>query len=117
MTKSNSAHSSTTGSAERGSNSSTNSRKSAAKTPATTASDATPIDATVRTSVRQYLTEIDGELPTDFYQLVLSQVEAPLLEEVMRHTRNNQTSAAHLLGLNRGTLRKKLRLYKLSGEP
>ncbi|HKK23920.1 MAG TPA: DNA-binding transcriptional regulator Fis [Pseudohaliea sp.] len=78
--------------------------------------DSSVLDHTVRSSVRQYLDEIDGELPTDFYQLVLSQVEAPLLEEVMRHTRNNQTRAAHLLGLNRGTLRKKLRLYNLSGE-
>ncbi|MEQ8262132.1 DNA-binding transcriptional regulator Fis [Pseudohaliea sp.] len=98
-------------------NSSTNSKKNAGAVPAVPATDATPIDATVRTSVRQYLAEIDGELPTDFYQLVLSQVEAPLLEEVMRHTRNNQTRAAHLLGLNRGTLRKKLRLYRLYGEP
>ena len=91
--------------------------KSAGKAPATSSPSPTPIDDTVRSSVRQYLAEIDGELPTDFYQLVLSQVEAPLLEEVMRHTRNNQTRAAHLLGLNRGTLRKKLRLYNLSGEP
>ena len=99
------------------SKSSTGSKKSDGKAPAATPATGTPIDATVRTSVRQYLAEIDGELPTDFYQLVLSQVEAPLLEEVMRHTRNNQTRAAHLLGLNRGTLRKKLRLYNLSGEP
>jgi Fis family transcriptional regulator len=113
MTKNSSTGSKTTSST----NSGTNSKKKAGTVPAISSTDATPIDATVRTSVRQYLAEIDGELPTDFYQLVLSQVEAPLLEEVMRHTRNNQTRAAHLLGLNRGTLRKKLRLYKLSGEP
>jgi Fis family transcriptional regulator len=112
MTKNSSTGSKTTSRT----NSSTN-KKNAGTVPAISSTDATPIDATVRTSVRQYLAEIDGELPTDFYQLVLSQVEAPLLEEVMRHTRNNQTRAAHLLGLNRGTLRKKLRLYKLSGEP
>jgi Fis family transcriptional regulator len=40
-------------------------------------------------------------------------VEAPLLEEVLRYTRNNQTKAAVLLGLNRGTLRKKLKQYDL----
>jgi len=97
--------------------SSTSGNKNAGKAPATSSLTPAPIDDTVRTSVRQYLAEIDGELPTDFYQLVLSQVEAPLLEKVMRHTHNNQTRAAHLLGLNRGTLRKKLRLYKLSGEP
>jgi Fis family transcriptional regulator len=67
----------------------------------------------VRQAVGRYLAEIDGEPSTDFYQLVLSQVEAPLLEEVMRYTRNNQTRAAQLLGLNRGTLRKKLRQYDI----
>jgi Fis family transcriptional regulator, factor for inversion stimulation protein len=44
---------------------------------------------------------------------VLSQVEAPLLREVMQHTRNNQTRASNMLGLNRGTLRKKLKQYNL----
>lgn len=59
--------------------------------------------------VRRYLDEIDGELSTDFYALVLSEVEGPLLKAVMEYTRHNQTRAAHMLGLNRGTLRKKLR--------
>lgn len=59
--------------------------------------------------VRRYLDEMDGELSTDFYALVLSEVEGPLLKAVMEYTRHNQTRAAHMLGLNRGTLRKKLR--------
>jgi Fis family transcriptional regulator len=71
---------------------------------------------TVTACVRQYLEEIDGEPTTDFYQLVLSQVEAPLLREVMTYTRNNQSRAAQLLGLNRGTLRKKLRQYAISSD-
>lgn len=71
---------------------------------------------TVSVCVRQYLDEIDGEMTTDFYQLVLSQVEAPLLEEIMVYTRNNQTKAAMLLGLNRGTLRKKLRQYNIADD-
>lgn len=69
---------------------------------------------TVTACVRQYLEEIDGEPTTDFYQLVLSQVEPPLLREVMAYTRHNQTRAAQMLGLNRGTLRKKLRQYDIS---
>lgn len=69
---------------------------------------------TVTACVRQYLDEIDGEPTTDFYQLVLSQVEPPLLREVMAYTRHNQTRAAQMLGLNRGTLRKKLRQYAIS---
>ena len=40
-------------------------------------------------------------------------LEAPLLEEVMTYTRGNQTRAANLMGINRGTLRKKLKQYGL----
>jgi len=58
--------------------------------------------------VRRYLDEMDGEMSTDFYGLVLSEVEGPLLQAVMEYTRYNQTRAAQMLGLNRGTLRKKL---------
>jgi Fis family transcriptional regulator len=45
--------------------------------------------------------------------MVLAEVEAPLLEEIMHYTRNNQTKASQMLGLNRGTLRKKLKQYGL----
>jgi Fis family transcriptional regulator len=44
---------------------------------------------------------------------VMSEVEAPLLEAVMRYTRKNQSRASIMLGLNRGTLRTKLKLYGL----
>ncbi|MEE4659869.1 MAG: DNA-binding transcriptional regulator Fis [Halieaceae bacterium] len=70
----------------------------------------------VRQCVRRYLEELDGEDGTDVYQMVLAEMEAPLLEEVMRHTRNNQTRASQMLGLNRGTLRKKLKQYGLLKE-
>ncbi len=69
----------------------------------------------VTASVRQYLEELDGQLSTDVYQMVLAEMEAPLLEEIMAYTRNNQTKASIMLGLNRGTLRKKLKQYKLIG--
>ena len=67
----------------------------------------------VTASVRKYLTELDGQLSTDVYQMVLAEVEAPLLAEIMVYTRNNQTKASLMLGLNRGTLRKKLKQYDL----
>ena len=69
----------------------------------------------VTASVRQYLSELDGQLSTDVYQMVLAEIEAPLLEEIMAYTRNNQTKASIMLGLNRGTLRKKLKQYHLIG--
>jgi len=67
----------------------------------------------VTASVRKYLAELDGQLSTDVYQMVLAEVEAPLLTEIMVYTRNNQTKASLMLGLNRGTLRKKLKQYNL----
>ena len=73
----------------------------------------TSLRQSVRQAVRAYLDELDGEPGSDVYQMVLAEVEAPLLEEIMRYTRQNQTRASQMLGLNRGTLRKKLKQYGL----
>lgn len=67
----------------------------------------------VEKSLKRYFRQIENEQVTDLYQLVLSEVEAPLLQSVMRHTGNNQSKAAIMLGLNRGTLRSKLKQYGL----
>ena len=67
----------------------------------------------VEKALGNYFAQLDGTPVTDVYQLVLSEVEAPLLEQVLKYTRNNQTKASVLLGLNRGTLRKKLKQYGL----
>lgn len=67
----------------------------------------------VSVALNNYFAHLEGQDVTDVYEMVLSEVEAPLLEEVMKYTRNNQTKAAVLLGLNRGTLRKKLKQYGL----
>ena len=70
----------------------------------------------VTRAVRAYLEELDGQLGSEVYQMVLAEVEAPLLREIMTYTRNNQTKASRMLGLNRGTLRKKLKIYGLLPE-
>ncbi len=67
----------------------------------------------VAQAVGQFLQELDGQDATDMYQMVLNEVEAPLLEAVMEYTRNNQSRASAMLGLNRGTLRKKLKQHQL----
>lgn len=67
----------------------------------------------VKHSIRRYLYELEGTEPSEMYAMVLRQVELPLLEAVLEHTRGNQSKAAAYLGLNRGTLRKKLRIYDL----
>jgi Fis family transcriptional regulator len=67
----------------------------------------------VEHAVKNYFQQLDGQDVTDVYDMVLAEVESPLLEVVMKYTRHNQTKAAHVLGLNRGTLRKKLKEYGL----
>ena len=63
--------------------------------------------------MNNYFAHLDGQDVTDVYNMVLSEVEAPLLETVMAYVKSNQTRAANLLGLNRGTLRKKLKQHRL----
>ena len=58
--------------------------------------------------------ELDqNNVPIDVYQLVLNEVEPPLLNSVMRFSNNNQSKAARILGLNRTTLRTKLYKYNI----
>ena len=51
---------------------------------------------------------MDGHAADNLYRLVMNEVEAPLIQEVLRHCRGNQTRAAAMLGITRATLRKKL---------
>jgi len=72
-----------------------------------------PLRACVREALENYFEHLDGHPTSGLYRMVLSEVEAPLLAAVMRHTRGNQSKAAELLGINRGTLRKKLKQYDI----
>lgn len=65
----------------------------------------------VSSSLAEYFDKVDHEDISNLYDLVLSEVEAPLLQTVMQRTRSNQSKASVMLGLNRGTLRKKLKKY------
>jgi Fis family transcriptional regulator len=67
----------------------------------------------VKHSIRRYLFELEGTQPNNMYELVLRQIEQPLFEAILEHTKGIQSRAAEMLGLNRGTLRKKLRSYNL----
>ena len=64
-------------------------------------------------ALRSYFRTLNGSKPGDLYDLVLGEVEAPLFRTVMAYTEGNQSRAAEILGINRGTLRKKLRQYRL----
>ncbi len=67
----------------------------------------------VRRAIDGYFEDLDGHDARDMYELVISQVEKPLFESVMQHTRGNITKAAEVLGMNRGTLRSRLKKYGL----
>ena len=60
-----------------------------------------------------YFESLNGDRPGDLYDLVLGEVERPLFKAVMDYTSGNQSQAAGILGINRGTLRKKLKTYSL----
>ncbi|MEM7196226.1 MAG: DNA-binding transcriptional regulator Fis [Pseudomonadota bacterium] len=72
-----------------------------------------PLSGPVKDSVSKYLNDLNGENASNLYQMVLEEVEKPLLEVVMKHTQSNQSEASRLLGINRNTLRKKLETYGL----
>lgn len=66
----------------------------------------------IRHALQKYFSELEGESITNLYRLVLTEVEAPLLEIVMQQA-GSQSRAAEWLGLNRGTLRKLLQQYDI----
>lgn len=72
-----------------------------------------PLHDSVRQALENYMTQLNGQSPSNLYELILAEVEAPLMECVMEYTKNNQSRAAIVLGLSRGTLRKKLKMYGL----
>ena len=65
----------------------------------------------VTQAMQNYFEQLDGQDAVDLYEMVLSEVEAPLMESVMAYVNGNQTKASRITGLNRGTLRKKLKKY------
>ncbi len=73
--------------------------------------DAGSIATSVTQSVQNYFAELKGTEPVDLYQFVIEEVEIPLFKAVMEHCKYNQSRAALMLGISRGTLRTKLRRY------
>ena len=72
-----------------------------------------PLRACVKEAVENYFRHLDGHEASEFFDLVMSEVEAPLLETVLAHANGNQSRAAAMLGINRATLHKKLKRYNL----
>ena len=79
------------------------------------ANDDISLRRNVERSLDNYLQQLNGETPANLYSMVISEVEKPLLEMVLKLTNGNQSKAAIILGISRGTLRKKMALYGILG--
>ena len=72
----------------------------------------------VRQSVKRYIESLNGVEPENLHQIVLDEIEAPLFETILQYTGGRQVHTARMLGIARGTLRKKLKRFGLiSREP
>jgi Fis family transcriptional regulator len=73
-----------------------------------------PLRTHAERALSEYFASLNGHRPAHLYDLVLREVEEPLLKAVLDYTEGNQVRAAGILGINRGTLRKKLRQLGLA---
>jgi two-component system nitrogen regulation response regulator GlnG len=77
---------------------------------ASEAVDGEGLAAAVERHLQDYFVAHKGALPASgLYDRILREIERPLIAATLGATRGNQIKAAHLLGLNRNTLRKKIR--------
>ena len=71
------------------------------------------ISDAIKHSLERYFKDMDGEKPTSIYDMVLQNVEKPMIETVLGHAEGNQTLAAAMLGIDRNTLRKKIHQLRI----
>ena len=72
-----------------------------------------PLSECVTHAIEQYFKDLNGEVPNKLHSFFINEVEKPFLEVVMTQVNGNQSRAADMLGINRNTLRKKLKTYNL----
>lgn len=77
-------------------------------------SDLLPLRSHAERALSDYFMSLNGSRPADLYDLVLREVEEPLFRVVLDYADGNQSRAAGILGINRGTLRKKLKQLGLA---
>jgi DNA-binding protein Fis len=73
-----------------------------------------PLRTSVKQALKNYFLKLHNKNITNLYEIALAEIEQPLLDIVMQYTRGNQTRAALIMGINRGTLRKKLKKYGMN---
>src|SRR6202046_4434333 len=73
-----------------------------------------PLRSQAEEALQSYFETLNGHRPARLYDLVMREVEEPLFKVVMGHVEGNQSRAATILGINRGTLRKKLKEFGIN---
>ena len=69
----------------------------------------------VKRSLERYFKDMDGEKPTSIYEMVLKNIEKPMIETVLAKAQGNLSLAAEMLGINRNTLRSKMQQLRIKG--
>ncbi len=86
-------------------------RKNHSHETAPTNSTSVSLKENVAQVLQHYFANLKGEEPKHVHDFFLEEIEEPLFAVVMKYTNNNQSEAARILGLSRGTLRAKLKKY------
>lgn len=74
---------------------------------------AIPLRQHVQDTINRYLKDMGNTTPENLYQMLLAEIEPPLIEEILRCTGGNQSRAAGMLGITRNTLRTKMQRYSI----
>ena len=72
-----------------------------------------PLRQHVQTTINRYLKDMGNTAPENLYQMLLAEIEPPLIEEILKRTGGNQSRAAGMLGITRNTLRTKIQRYSI----
>ncbi len=75
--------------------------------------DGYALEALVELKISRFLDQIGTYYPENLYSLIMRKVEKPLISQILRRTGGNQVHAARILGINRNTLRKKMKMFSL----
>ncbi len=73
-----------------------------------------PLRQHVQKTISRYLKDMGNTAPENLYQMLLAEVEPPLIEEILKCTGGNQSRAADMLGITRNTLRTKMQRYSIN---
>lgn len=73
----------------------------------------TDLPACINAKLTRYFEQLDGEQASGVHKMVMNEVESVVIKFILELVNNNQSEASRILGVNRGTLKKKIEFYKL----